>query len=172
MRLFKAAKASPPQAKFYNLTTGQGGTMTPGPIDFWGPMDFRKGSWAWEGHIKKTLRNRNEALKTFFFWRTPIFDRKTVRNSVKTYFFVFVLENTYFRPKNRQKFGEDLFFCFCFGEHLFSTGKAVRNSVKTFFFVFVLENTYFRPEKPLEIRWRPFFLFLFWRTPIFDRKSR
>ena len=44
---------------------GAGGTMPPGPMDFWRPMGFRGA----------------------FFWRSPKFDRKTATITVKTFVF-------------------------------------------------------------------------------------
>ena len=88
-----------------------------------------------------------------FFWRSPKFDRKTVRISVKTFFF----ED---QPNSPWTLGgpwasRGPFF----GDHLNSTGKTVRISVKTFFFK---DHIIFRTKL-----WH--FVLLFWTSQ--NRKS-
>ena len=77
---------------------GQGGTMTLGSMDFRGPMGFRKavdfsgpsrGSMSSRGaHGNDTEKSACEAWRPFcfVFCRSPNFDRKNLRISVKTFY--------------------------------------------------------------------------------------
>ena len=79
--------------------------MTPRPMDFGGPMGFRKAA----GFSGITLRNHYVRPEDFFiyFGDHLILTKKNVRILVKTFFFV---------------------------DHLILTEKTVRILVKTFFF--------------------------------------
>ena len=62
---------------------GQGGTMTPEPMDFGRPMGFMKAV----GFSEMTLRNQHVKPEDLFFEDHLISTGKTVRISVKTFFF-------------------------------------------------------------------------------------
>ena len=49
---------------------GQGGTMSPGPMDFKGPMGFKR------AHSNDTMKSACEAWRPLLFWRSPKFGRK------------------------------------------------------------------------------------------------
>ena len=103
---------------------GAGGTMTAEPMDFRGPIGFRK--------TNDTQKFACEDLKTFFFFFGDhlISTKTTVKISVKTFFFLedhliltgktvkilvktsFFWRSPNFDRNNRQNFGEDLFLFF------------------------------------------------------------
>ena len=94
---------------------GQEGTMTPGYMDYRGPWASGRpmasagpaeGPWAREGLIEMTVRNQH--VRPFFFWWSLIFDGKNRENFGEDVFF---LEIT-------SQFGQNCgIFSVCFGVH-------------------------------------------------------
>ena len=57
---------------------GQGGTMTPGPMDFRWSMGMRSPTTSACPRISETVRIL--VMTFFFFWRSPTFERKNRSN--------------------------------------------------------------------------------------------
>ena len=98
-----------------NLHAGptRGGIMTPGPMDFRGPMGFRRAHWL-QGAQQRAHRNGAEKSacenqRPFFFEITSKFRKKRWHFSLKTAFFLRSHQNP---EKTVAFFLEDLFFLF------------------------------------------------------------